>query len=51
MDKQSIESIDEYIAQFKPEVQAMLRRLRTLISETAPTATEKISYQMPTAEL
>lgn len=48
MDKRSIASIDEYIAQFKPGVQAILRRLRKLIRETAPTATEKISYQVPT---
>ncbi len=41
-------NIDEYIAQYPPEVQARLQTLRQCIHETAPEATEKISYAMPT---
>jgi uncharacterized protein YdhG (YjbR/CyaY superfamily) len=39
--------IDGYIAQFSPEVQAILQKIRSTIKEAAPEATEKISYQMP----
>jgi uncharacterized protein YdhG (YjbR/CyaY superfamily) len=46
--QESIASIDEYIQQFKPEVQAMLHELRRTIKERAQGATEKISYRMPT---
>ena len=41
-------NIDEYIRQFPPETQLVLNELRQLISEAAPQAQEKISYQMPT---
>jgi uncharacterized protein YdhG (YjbR/CyaY superfamily) len=41
-------NIDEYIAQFSPEVQEVLQKIRAVIRESAPSATEKISYQMPT---
>ena len=44
-------TIDEYIAGFPPETQALLRELRALITETAPQATETISYGMPTFDL
>jgi uncharacterized protein YdhG (YjbR/CyaY superfamily) len=44
-------SIDEYIANFPTEVQAMLEKLRQTIRKAAPDATEKISYQMPTFHL
>lgn len=43
----SFESIDEYISKFPPEVQEILQTLRRVIRESAPEATEKISYQMP----
>ncbi len=43
-----IESIDEYILQFSPEVQETLQTLRKIIKESAPKAVEKISYRMPT---
>lgn len=43
----TINSIDEYIAQFAPEVQEILKTLRAVIKESAPGAEEKISYQMP----
>ncbi len=41
-------NIDEYIANFPTEVQALLEKLRQTICKAAPDATEKISYQMPT---
>jgi uncharacterized protein YdhG (YjbR/CyaY superfamily) len=43
--------IDEYIAQFPPETQAVLNEVRTLIATTAPEATETISYAIPTFDL
>lgn len=41
-------TIDEYILQFPPEVQTKLNCMRQIIKESAPDATEKISWQMPT---
>ena len=41
-------NIDEYIAMFPLQVQEILRKIRQIISEEAPNAIEKISYQMPT---
>ena len=41
-------TIDEYIAQFPPEIQARLVEMRAVIKATAPQVSEKISYQMPT---
>ncbi len=41
-------TIDEYIAWFPAGIQEKLREIRRVIHETAPEATEKISYQMPT---
>ncbi|MEC0231012.1 iron chaperone [Paenibacillus alba] len=49
--KVTYESIDNYIAQFPPEVQEILQAVRKVIHESAPDAKEKISYQMPTFEL
>jgi len=40
-------SIDEYIATFPEEIQAVLQELRATIKAAAPQAKEKISYQMP----
>jgi uncharacterized protein YdhG (YjbR/CyaY superfamily) len=47
-DKITVKSIDEYILQFPPEVQEILRTLRKVIKDSVPGAEEKISYQMPT---
>ncbi|SFE72267.1 Uncharacterized conserved protein YdhG, YjbR/CyaY-like superfamily, DUF1801 family [Paenibacillus catalpae] len=44
-------SIDEYIADFSPEIQAILTKIREVIRAAAPDAKEKISYQMPAFEL
>jgi uncharacterized protein YdhG (YjbR/CyaY superfamily) len=40
-------TVDEYIAQYPEDVQQILYKIRALIIESAPGATEKISYQMP----
>ncbi|WP_342434151.1 DUF1801 domain-containing protein [Neobacillus sp. FSL H8-0543] len=51
VNKITYKTIDEYILQFPPEVKEILNRLRKVIKESAPNATEKISYQMPTFAL
>ncbi|HUN22017.1 MAG TPA: DUF1801 domain-containing protein [Anaerolineales bacterium] len=40
-------NIDEYIAQFPAEVQVVLQKIRTIIREEVPIASEKISYAIP----
>jgi uncharacterized protein YdhG (YjbR/CyaY superfamily) len=45
------DSIDAYIAQFPPEVQTLLTQMRQTIQKAAPSATEAISYQIPTFRL
>lgn len=40
-------TVDEYIAAFPHEVQAILQRVRDVVRAAAPEATEVISYQMP----
>lgn len=42
------QTIDEYIAAFPPDVQAILQKMRETIRKAAPKAEEKINYQMPT---
>ncbi len=44
-------TIDEYIAEFPPEVQRRLLEIRALIRSLAPDATESISYAIPTFDL
>ena len=46
--KVSFTSIDEYIATFPKETRKILEELRTTIQASAPAASERISYQMPT---
>ena len=46
--KTAPKSIDEYIAQFPGEIQAIMQSVRKTIKEAAPQASEKISWQMPT---
>ena len=41
-------SIDEYVATFPEEIQAVLQTIRETVRAAAPDAQEKISYQMPT---
>jgi uncharacterized protein YdhG (YjbR/CyaY superfamily) len=47
----SFQSIDEYIASFPTEIQAVLEQLRQTVKKAAPEAQEKISYQIPTFTL
>lgn len=44
-------TIDEYVQSFPKNVQEILATLRKTIEQAAPTAKEKISYQMPTYDL
>jgi uncharacterized protein YdhG (YjbR/CyaY superfamily) len=46
--KRGFTSIDEYIATFPEDIQALLEAVRATIKAAAPGAEEKISYQMPT---
>lgn len=50
-DNQHINTIEEYIAQFPPEIRERLLALRKVIREAAPAAGEKISWRMPTFTL
>lgn len=47
----SPKTIDEYIAAFPPDVQAILQKVRATIREAAPGAQEKIGYGVPTFTL
>ena len=40
-------NIDQYIARFPSDVQAILQRIRATIRKAAPRADEKISYGIP----
>jgi uncharacterized protein YdhG (YjbR/CyaY superfamily) len=46
--KKAPRTIDEYIAGFPEDIQALLQKVRKTIHTAAPDAEEKISYQMPT---
>ena len=39
--------IDDYIARFSPDVQAILLKIRSTIRKALPDASERIGYQMP----
>lgn len=45
------QTIDEYIAAFPPETQALLEEVRAICREEAPGAIETISYAIPTFDL
>jgi len=47
-DAKSIETIDQYIAQFSKKQQEILQDVRNCIRAAAPKAEEAIKYQMPT---
>ncbi|TGE34927.1 hypothetical protein E4K67_27985 [Desulfosporosinus fructosivorans] len=49
--KITAKSIEEYISEFAPEIQEILKTFRKVIKDSAPDANEKISYQMPTFAL
>lgn len=46
--KTTPKDIDEYIAGFPKDIQAILQKIRQTVKKAAPDASEKISYQMPT---
>lgn len=50
-DQPAPKTIDEYIAGFPEDVQAILQQIRQTIKAAAPQAEEAISYQMPTFKL
>ena len=45
------QNIDDYIADFPPEIQEILQRVRETIRKAAPDAEETISYNIPTFNL
>lgn len=47
MNEERVETIDAYIAEARPEVRPILRKIRQLIRKSAPGAEETISYRMP----
>lgn len=50
-DQTAPKNIDEYIAGFPPDVQAILEKVRMTIRKAAPDAEETIKYQIPTFTL
>jgi uncharacterized protein YdhG (YjbR/CyaY superfamily) len=50
-DRSTATTIDEYIAEFPAETQAVLQEMRALVRASAPAATETISYAIPTFDL
>jgi len=46
--KTNYKTIEEYIRDFPISTQKILEEMRAIIHESAPDASEKISYQMPT---
>jgi Uncharacterized conserved protein len=51
MNRSTAASIDEYIAEFPTDTQTVLKEIRALIKQSAPGATETISYAIPTFDL
>ena len=45
--RRHFESVDEYVASFPENAQAILQKLRRVVKESAPGAEEVISYQIP----
>ena len=50
-DQTTPKDIDEYIAGFPDDIQAILQKVRTTIRKAAPAAEETIKYQIPTFTL
>ena len=44
-------TIDEYIKNFPKDIQEILEKIRQIVKELAPAATETIAYQIPTFKL
>lgn len=50
-EKLAFETIPDYIEMFPPDVQKILKKIRSTIRKAAPKAVESISYQIPTYKL
>ena len=50
-EKQTPQTIDEYISNFPKETRLLLESMREIIRKAAPDAEEAISYAMPTFKL
>ncbi len=46
--KDAPETIDAYIARYPGDIQTILQKIRTIIRDAAPDATEAMKYQIPT---
>ena len=44
-------TVDDYIATFVPDIQAVLQKIRQTVKAAAPEAEETISYRMPAFKL
>jgi uncharacterized protein YdhG (YjbR/CyaY superfamily) len=49
--KKPVTTIDEYISAFPEEIQVILEKIRQIIHEAVPEATETIRYGIPTFDL
>jgi uncharacterized protein YdhG (YjbR/CyaY superfamily) len=46
-DRAAPATIDAYIKAFEPDVQAVLKKIRSTVRKAAPRSEERISYRMP----
>jgi len=46
--RQAFSSVDEYIVSFPLDIQEILKKIRTIIKDTVPDATEHFAYGIPT---
>jgi uncharacterized protein YdhG (YjbR/CyaY superfamily) len=51
MDRKQYSTIDEYVASFPEDLQAVLEKMRHTVRQVAPEAVETIAYQMPAFKL
>jgi len=51
MKRATPKNVGDYIGQFRPPVQTVLKRVRRIIRAAVPGAEETISYQIPTYKL
>lgn len=49
--KKTPETVDEFIAGYPPEIQAILQKIRATVRKAAPKATEILSYGVPTFKM
>lgn len=51
MERKEFDTVDEYIASYPKDVQAILERIRGIVRKAAPVAEERIAYGMPTYKM